>query len=131
MIDLSDDERTVLMICERDEGIAAIGRWEQPIERLLALGLLQRRDKFNNFITEAGRKAIGEANDAVDDTFARAIIGAHNARVQYRNMGEEVANGLAVMVTESAAATGDNLDVAMSRCVAAVRKRALEILRAK
>lgn len=126
---LTDDERTVLMICAEGESLAAIGRWEEPCDHLVEVGLLQRLDKFNNVITDAGRKAIGEANAVVDDNFAQSMIRAHNARVEYRSRGEEIANGLAVMAVEVAAQVAGNPVILLRKCLADVATRAIELLK--
>ena len=59
---LTDDEYSVLLIAAEGESLAAIGRWEKPIDDLVEKGLLRRGDKFNNTITPEGRKAV-EAED--------------------------------------------------------------------
>jgi hypothetical protein len=131
MPELTDDERTVLMIAQEGESLAAIGRWEQPIEHLVELGYLERLDKFNNTITPAGKAAISQANDEIDKVepaTARALIGVHNARVVYRKHGEDIAAKLVGMAKAISAATGDEPMVALQRCVAAVRDRAIELL---
>jgi hypothetical protein len=129
-INLTDDERTVLMICAKGESLAAIGRWEQPVDRLVDLGYLSRNDKFNNFITDAGRKAIGEANDQVDTKFAVAMIQSHNARVGYRRMTEEAAQILVVMSVEVASSVADGHPIILLRkCMADVSARAAEMLK--
>jgi hypothetical protein len=70
---LTDDELTVLTLAAAGESIAAIGRWEEPCDRLVSLGLLSRGDKFNNFITAAGRAAVEAAEAGEDEAFARAL----------------------------------------------------------
>jgi hypothetical protein len=127
MPDMTDDERTVLMIADQGESMMPLGRWEQPVEHLVELGFLERHDKFNNTITSAGRKAIGKANDEVDDTFAKALIARHNASVVYRQKGEALAKELAEMA-RLASVTGDTPLTALNRCVAAVRDRAIELM---
>ena len=127
MTNLTDDERTVLMIAQEGESLAAIGRWEQPIEHLVELGYLNQHDKFNNMITPAGRTAINQANDAVDGAAARALIGSRNKQVVHKH-SEDMASELAEMAKALSLATGDEPLVALQRCVAAVRDRAIELL---
>lgn len=62
---LTQDEYAVLMIAEKGESIAAIGRWEKPIQSLVARGLMRANDKFNNVITDAGRVAVEKEDDSV------------------------------------------------------------------
>ena len=129
MIILTDDERTVLMIADCGESMMPIGRWEQPVEHLVEIGYLQRHDKFNNTITEAGRLALNDEQEIVDDTAAKAVITIHNAKVAYRQVGNAIAEQLAEMAKLAAASTGDELLVALQKCVAAVRDRAIDLLK--
>ena len=128
MIILTDDERTVLMITDRGESLAAIGRWEQPVEHLVEIGYLQRHDKFNNTITEAGRLALNDEQEIVDTAAAKALIAASNMRVTQQVAYENIAGYLAFEARERAKATGDELLVALQKCVAAVRDRAINLL---
>jgi hypothetical protein len=128
MPELTDDERAVLMICDAGEAIAAIGRWETPVDHLVEIGLLSRADKFNNWITPEGKKAIGEASEAVDDNWAKTMILAHNARVSYRTTSENIASELAVMALETAKITNSNPEIILRKCTADVVTRALELL---
>lgn len=127
-MNLTDDERTVLMICDRSESVAAIGRWEQPCDHLVELGYLRRTDKLNHFITEAGHLAISAANEEVEDAFAHAILKLHNTRVEYKREGDEAARWLAQMAKKAAAATGDDILQALRKCGEAVVTRAADFL---
>ena len=53
---LSEDESVVLSIAAEGASMMAIGRWEKPVKRLTTLGYLRAADKFNYFITDAGRQ---------------------------------------------------------------------------
>lgn len=128
MPELTNDERTVLMIADQGESMMPLGRWEQPVEHLVELGYLERHDKFNNTITLAGKKALGEANEAVDNDAAKALIGRHNAQVEFRQQAEALARQLAMLAKSAVAATGDSPLTALNRCVAVVRDRAAELL---
>ena len=126
---ITPDERTVLEIAARGESMMPIGRWEKPVESLVAKGLLRRVDKFNNYITPEGYKALGEEREEADDKLFRALTRVHKGRVTYERTGEEVAKGLAAMAKEAVKATGDDLQVALKQCAKAVEDRASEILR--
>ena len=128
MPELTDDERTVLMIADQGESMMPIGRWERPVNHMVELGYLQRHDKFNNSITETGRLAINEANDAVDTAAAKALIAGHNGKVVYRQHGEALATKLVEMTRAAMQVTNDEPAVALQKCVAAIRDRALELL---
>lgn len=127
MVDLTDDEVTVLDIASRGEPMMPIGRWEVPVEHLIVLGLLKRRnDKFNNVITDAGRKALAEsggAQEAIDDALAKALINKHDAGVRYRQAGEEIAQNFYKLVSHAVVVTGDHWNVAISKCLEALRDR--------
>lgn len=70
---LTDDEIAILTLAVQGESMAAIGRWEKPTEHLVELGLMERGDKFNNFITAAGRAALDWIERAEDEAFDRAL----------------------------------------------------------
>jgi hypothetical protein len=55
---LSDDEFTVLMIAAEGQSMMPIGRWQEPVESLVAKGFLKEHDKFNCVITPTGREAL-------------------------------------------------------------------------
>ena len=131
MTQLSDDEFTVLSIADKGESMMPLGRWEQPVEHLVELGYLERADKFNNYITSAGKQVVAEYNkslEAHDDTLARKMIALHNNRVAYKQVGEKLAEQMAAMAKAAADITGDEPTVALQKCVAAVRDRAIELL---
>lgn len=53
---MTADEWVVLGICFEGGIMAEIGRWEEPVEKLVKKGYLTA-DKFNHAITDAGRAA--------------------------------------------------------------------------
>lgn len=55
---LSDDEFTVLMIAAEGQSMMPIGRWQEPVESLVAKGFLKEHDRFNCTITATGREAL-------------------------------------------------------------------------
>lgn len=56
-----------------------IGRWERPVDRLVARGLLERADRWNNFINAAGRAALEAHDDALFRDMADAAVRAEQA----------------------------------------------------
>jgi len=128
MTQLTDDEFTVLAIASEGAPMLPIGRWEKPVEHLVELGYLECADKFNNYITSAGKVALREHSDVVDTAMGVALIEANNLRVAYREHGDDIAKKLAEMAKLAAEATGAPLMVALQKCVAAVRDRAIELL---
>ena len=72
-MNLSDDEFVVLTLAANGESMAAIGRWEKPIEHLVLLGMLHRHDKFNNVITSKGRQAHHAHEEKIELGLANAV----------------------------------------------------------
>lgn len=69
---LTEDETACLAIAAKGGCIASIGHWEDAIDSLVQLGLLNRLDKFNNVITAEGR-AVWVGLEAAEDA---EILGA-------------------------------------------------------
>ena len=78
MTDLSQDELTVLLIAAKGESMIPIGKWGKAIKDLAARGLMRATDDANYFITEAGRKAQVDTEDAD----IRAMIVTNNRVVE-------------------------------------------------
>jgi hypothetical protein len=106
MSDLTYDELTVLLIACEGQSMMPIGRWEAPVESLVKKGFLSRSDKFNNYITDAGRAATTRS----DDANFKAVIETCNAIVVAQETAAARAEELAVLLAElarfSAQATG-------------------------
>lgn len=79
---LSNDEYTVLMIAAEGHSMMPVGRWEEPVKRLVQLGYLWAQDKFNCTITEKGREALKIHEAALDLDSAKFLHGwpAHEGR---------------------------------------------------
>lgn len=129
MTDLTQDELTVLLIANQGESMMPIGRWEKPIQSLLAKGYMRANDKFNNFITDAGRKAVTRDED---DT-ARQMIEANNNLVtgkqQARSQAEAIAVQLVDLVELSIKITGDSRQDSLRRWSDMIEMRAQELMR--
>lgn len=132
MTDLTPDEKTVLMIAAEGQSMMAIARWEKPIESLVAKGLMQRGDQFNNWITPKGRAAINEPDTEEDEAYRQILTkGAQvrDARQQAQASVEQAAMHLSLAAKASAVATGDTLENAARAWSSVVLERALELLR--
>lgn len=131
MVDLTDDERTVLMIAAEGQSMIAIGRWEKPIDSCVRRGLMERADKFNNFITQQGRDALGVADEKENEVYRAIIeksISLRNAHEQVRASVEQAATHLMFAAKASALATGDTPQHAAEQWAKHVLDRAKELL---
>lgn len=126
---LSDDEFTVLMIAAEGESMMPIGRWQAPVENLVARGYLRQLDRFNNVITTEGRKAIGERNAEDESAIRQASRQVADAQGEARKAAEEAAQALARAAKASVRATGDRADTAVLNWNAEILRKALELVR--
>lgn len=127
---LTQDEYTILLIARDGQSLAAIGRWEKPVNALTERGLLERFDKFNHIITAAGRKEV----DRTDDEVAADLIVAANPDVSavQKRIQEFIAQAaelLAQAARTSAVVSGDTPSAAAKRWSDVLLARAMEILR--
>jgi hypothetical protein len=84
---LSTNEYALLQIMAQGESLADLGeysRWSSPLAELVKRGFVQKLDKFNHVITEAGRAACS----ATEDDEMRALISVNNARIEARQTRE-------------------------------------------
>jgi hypothetical protein len=129
MPELTNDELTVLLIASKGESMMPIGRWEAPVASLVAKGLLHAQDKFNNVITEAGRKAL--RNTEEDDV--RHLVEVNNAVVEARQKAsaraDELATLLAELATYSSSVTGDDKVTALRNWAKIILGKALEMVK--
>lgn len=128
MSDLSADELTVLLIAAKGESMMPIGRWEAPVKSLLARGYLHAGDKFNNFITDAGRRAV---NKDEDDT-VRQMLNLNNTIVEQktklRGDVEQITTQLVDIAESTHAVTGEPKKEALERWARIILTRALELI---
>jgi hypothetical protein len=128
MADLTQDELTVLLIAAEGESIMPIGRWQGPVEALVAKGYLHANDRFNNVITDAGRKVCGKA----EDDNVRALVDVNNALVVGRQKASDRAEELAILLAElaafSASITGDDKVKALREWAKVILERAMELV---
>ena len=83
MLELSQDEFTVLLIAAEDESMTPIGRWKAPILALTERGLMQKNDGVNYAITLAGREAVAQRNEE-DDRDIRTLLERNNKTIEGR-----------------------------------------------
>lgn len=129
MADLSQDELTVLLIAAEGESMMPIGRWEAPVESLVHKGYLRRVDRFNNYITDAGRKAAEETEKANFKAVINTNLNISDVQNQARARAEELAVLLAELSNYSAAATGDMPMTALRNWGKIILERAKELLK--
>jgi hypothetical protein len=127
--EVTDDEFALLMIMAQGQSVAAIGKWEKPLDALVERGLARRLDKFNNIITTEGRKACDTRESA--DTAALKSLLPQIASAQDASRGhiEAAAQHLAQAARITAPMTGDGPETAMLNWNLEVLKRARELLR--
>ena len=77
---LTDDEFAILLIAAEGRSMLPIGRWQKPVEDLVARGLMIRHDPSNNTISPAGREALEQRER--DDVDAIRAVGQKLARTQ-------------------------------------------------
>lgn len=128
MTDLTSEEQAVLTLAEQGQSIMAVGMWEAPCDHLVELKLLERHDKFNHSITPAGRKALGNTEEEVNDAAFRAVITAHNFRVTYRKKAEEIAQQLVQLAKDASTVTGDDPKTSVANIISAIRQRLEDLL---
>lgn len=135
MTDLSDDELTVLMIAQQGERLIPIGRWEQPVQSLVAKGFLRPQPNsadpngnFNNVITEKGKALLLQKEDAP----FREMIDVNNRIVHAQHdlaaTSERIAVELATMARTSATVLGHDRTHALREWSRQILKRALELI---
>lgn len=127
--EVTDDEYTVLMIMDQGESLAAIGRWEKPLDALVERGLARRLDKFNNIITTEGKKALGAREKGDEAALKQLIPQINSAQTQARSHVEAAAQHLARAAQVSAPVTGDDPNTALLSWNIECLKRARELLR--
>lgn len=128
---ITDDEYSVLMIAAEGQWLAPIGRWAKPVRDLAMRGLMVRRDEMNYTITDSGRVAMLEREQADDVALGKALGNvARAAQVQapISDFAEQAALLLADAGKASSRVTGDTPETAVRKWSEVILRRALEIL---
>jgi len=128
-MDLSDDEWTCLMIAAEGASMMAVGRWEASVDSLVTKGFMQRNDKFNNFITPAGREACRRAREENRRCHAPYWRRGSHTRVRARTVIEEAATKLAEAAQLGQRVQGGHIDGHVEMAAFEIIKRAKELVR--
>lgn len=128
MVDMTEDERTVLELAVRGESLSAIGHWERPIKSLVANGLLYSRDSVNNVITAAGRVAFEEADNAALAAVVNTTRKIELSHAEIRNRVEKAAELLSEAAKFSSRVTGDDVVTSCRKWNKQLLERALELV---
>lgn len=127
MVELSNDEMTVLGIVKAGGFIAPIGKWESVVLRLAERGLLEKKDEVNYVATAAGNVAYDES----DDSDIRALIETNNKIASARIKSQEKIKQAAKLVWEAAklssAVTREDYDSSVQKWGKQVIECALEL----
>ncbi len=135
MDNLSQDELTVLMIAAEGEPMMPIGRWKEPMEKLIDRGYLKPHRHagdptgyFNNYITPEGRAAVKA--DEIDTAGKIESIGEtiHAGQQQARETVEQIAAQLVDLANLSQRITGDDRTKALRNWAKIILTRALELM---
>ena len=81
MSELTEDEFTCLLLAAEGEYLAPIGRWKAPILALTSRGLMQKIDEVNYVVTEDGRRACEERNQA-DEREMRELLARNQKTIE-------------------------------------------------
>ena len=131
MVNLSQDEFTVLLLAAEGESMIPIGRWQAPILALAERGLMQKNDSVNYAITLEGRKACAERDKEYHDSCRQILVANNkiaNARTQAQQSVEQAAQCLATAAKSSSIATGDDVKTALREWSKVALSRALELI---
>lgn len=139
MVDLTPDEKTVLLIAHAGGPMAPIGRWKEPTESLAAKGFLKPHKHagdptgyFNMHITEAGKAAAVEMDKEDDVLLGRILeLSGEAARIQKKCQAhaEQIAVQMIDLVELSVQATGGSKVDEAKRWGEVIGKQVLEMLK--
>jgi hypothetical protein len=129
MTEVTDDEFALLLIMKEGQSVAAIGRWEKPLDSLVERGLARRLDKFNNILTTEGRKACDAREDGGAAVLKKLVPQVAYAQATARDNVEAAAQYLAAAARITSPVTGDGPTTALMMWNIECLKRARELLR--
>lgn len=89
MSELTQDEFTVLLIAAEGESMIPIGRWKWSILSLTERGLMRKNDDVNYAITEEGKNACKDRDEA-DDKALRDLLARNSKAIEARAEEESV-----------------------------------------
>lgn len=139
MTDLTNDEKTVLLIAQAGGPMAPIGRWKAPVESLAAKGFLKPHchpgdptGHFNMHITDAGKDAAVEL-DREDDVALGQLLetASRTGHIQHKCAAhaEQIAVQMVDLVELSIQATGDSKEFTAKHWNGVIGRRVLEMLK--
>lgn len=139
MVDLTPDEKTVLLIAQAGGPMAPIGRWKEPTESLVAKGFLKPRShpgdptgRFNMHITMEGEAAVIECDREDDAALGRLIETSSAVGLIQRKCvahAEQIAVQIVDLVELSVQATGDSKEFTAKHWGEVILRRTLEMLK--
>lgn len=139
MVDLTPDEKTVLLIAHAGGPMAPIGRWKAPTESLVAKGFLKPRPHpgdptghFNHHITGAGLNAAVELDREDDAALGQMLeLASRTGHVQRKCAAhaEQIAVQMVDLVELSVQATGGSKIDEAARWIKVIGDRVEEMLK--
>lgn len=139
MINLTPDEKTVLLIAHAGGPMAPIGRWKEPTESLHAKGFLKPHRHpgdptgyFNMHITDAGKDAAVELDREDDAALAQMLtLATRTGHIQRKcaSHAEQIAVQMVDLIELSVQATGGSKLDEAKRWGEVIGKRVLEMLK--
>lgn len=132
MVELTEDEETVLEIMSKGQYLAPIGRWEGPIKSLEAKGFARAFDPHNYGITALGQQRFQDLDKEVDARLGNLIersnqMGAVQAYA--RAFVVPAAQLLAQAAEASARVTGESLEDSAEQWGRVILAEAKKLLR--
>lgn len=139
MANLSDDEKTVLLIAHAGGPMAPIGRWKAPTESLAAKGFLKPHKHsgdptgyFNMHITSLGEAAAIECDREGDAALGQVLeLSSKVGHIQRKCQAhaEQIAVQMVDLIELSMQATGNGKLAEAKRWGEVIGKRVLEMLK--
>ena len=137
-MNLTPDERTVLLIAAKGAPMMPIGRWKVPTLALVEKGFMKPHKHagdptgyFNHYITPAGQLAAEELDRDDDQALADMINHSRGlAKAQHKAAAsaEQIAVQLVDLAELSSKATGDSKTEALRNWARIILERALEMM---
>lgn len=138
MIDLSQDELTVLLIAAKGQPMMPIGKWKDPARSLLTQGLLAATPSFgdpegmfNLRITAAGSAEVERQDTIYDDQLGQMIttsnVIAHEQK-KARAHAEQIAVQLVDLAEAASKVTGESRVDALRQWAKVILERSLEMM---
>lgn len=138
MLDLTPDEKTVLLIAHAGGPMAPIGRWKEPTLSLVAKGFLKPHKHpgdptgyFNHHITDAGKDIAVELDREDDAALGQLLtVASRTGHIQRKctSHAEQIAVQMVDLIELSIQATGASKVDTAKQWGEVIGKRVLEML---